>query len=73
MIQWFGGAAPHLSALSSTLAMIGLGILLAIGIGYAVVYLKRAFRAFLDMPVKKFVATLALTGVVLIVIAIVLP
>jgi len=72
-IQWLSSTTTHLSLCSSVLALIGLGILLSIGIGYAVVYLRKAFVNILNMPVKKFIATLALTGAMLLVIAIILP
>ncbi len=69
----FVRAFTGLSSASHVLAWIGIGILLAIAIGYLVVGIVRAFRMLAYMKVKQFIAMMAIVGVVFILIAVVLP
>ncbi len=72
-VNWVGSSISSLHGVSLILAWIGIGILLFLGAVYGGVALYRAVRAIAYMPIKKFVAMLALTGVALILIAIAIP
>ncbi len=72
-VQWVHNTFSALHGTSTILAWVGLGILIFLGIIYGGIYLYRAIKAIAYMPIKKFVAMLALTGVALIILAIVIP
>ncbi len=66
-------AFASLSSVSHVLAWIGIGILIAIAIGYLAVGIVRTFRMLAYMKVKQFIAMMAIVGVVFVLIAVVLP
>ncbi|NPA97632.1 MAG: hypothetical protein GXO32_08535 [Crenarchaeota archaeon] len=72
-INWIRGSLASLHGISPVLAWVGIAILLFLGAVYGGMALYRAIKAIAYMPVRKFVAMLALTGVALIVLAIVIP
>jgi len=61
------------SSLSYVFAVIGIGILSAIAIGYLVIGAMKFLKFVMHMKVKQFITMMALLGVFFILIAIVIP
>jgi len=60
-------------SLSTVFAWIGIGILLALGIGYLIAHARTIVEKLSNMTVRQFITMMALMGVAFIVLAIVLP
>ena len=61
------------NSLSYVFAVIGIGILIAIAIGYLAIGAMKFLKFVVHMKVKQFVTMMALLGVCFILIAIVMP
>ncbi|HID80175.1 MAG TPA: hypothetical protein EYP48_00450 [Ignisphaera sp.] len=73
IVSSLASAFSWVSSLSYAFAVIGIGILLAIAIGYLAVGVVKFFRFVMHMKVKQFITMMTLLGVLLILIAIVIP
>ena len=73
IVSALASAFSCIGSLSYVFAVIGIGILLAIAIGYLVVGAMKLFRLVMYMKIKQFITMMALLGVCFILIAIVLP
>jgi len=73
IVSSLASAFSWVSSLSYAFAVIGIGILLAIAIGYLAVGVVKLFRFVMHMKVKQFITMMTLLGVLLILIAIVIP
>jgi len=60
-------------SISTIFAWVGIGILLALGVGYLITHARAIIEKLSNMTVRQFITMIALMGVTFIVLAIVLP